>query len=227
MLIAVLAIALVVSLSIGVYAALYKSVTTSPVYVVGLSDQLKMFVTQPYYWDFTGGTLGSEVTQLAAGHTYTIYLGVKNMLNEPSGSTYMVYVWSTPGADFKMSYLEKYSEANIYDNTGNIADYWPAAADAVYWAEGNYYGDGYSEVVAVCHGDINQGGFKLPANHWFITQMWFTLGNIPTLGNGITLTVYEYSSQSDLPFTGGTLLADPYLTHPANLDYYGPSIVWQ
>jgi hypothetical protein len=209
MLIAFLAIALAVSISLGAYALLYKSVITTPVAVIGVSDQLKMFVTQPHYWDFDTKTAGEVATQLAAGHTYTLYLGVWNQLNEKSGPTYMMYKWDAPGNNhFRLSYLVAYIEANIQPDS---PDTWPSGVGDVYWSEYDYDGDGYLEVVMYCAGDISQGGYKIPAGYRFTTEMWFTLGDIPTLGNGITLTVYEFSSASDLPFTsGGTLL--PYVT---------------
>jgi len=216
MLIAVLAIALAVSLSLGAYALLYKSVITTPVAVIGVSDQLKMFVTQPRYWDTSTNTLGDYASSLAAGHTYTLYLGVWNQLNEKSGPTYMMYKWDAPGAnDFRLSYLAAYIEANIQPDS---PDTWPGGND-VYWFEYDYDGDGYSEVVMYCAGDISQGGYKIPAGYRFTTEMWFTLGNIPTLGNGITLTVYEFNSASDLPFTSGGTLLPRVDNYPAGSDY--------
>lgn len=221
-----LAIALAVSLAVAAYAALYKHVTTTPVSVIGISDQLKMFVTQPYHWDVEAETVGSEASQLAAGKTYTLYLGVWNQLAEKSGPTYMMYLWDAPGENhFRLSYLAAYSEANIEQDS---PDNWPGV-NLVYWYEYDYDGDGYFEVAMYCKGDVDQGGYKIPADYWFVTQMWFTLGDIPSLGAGITLTVYEFSSASDLPYTsGGTLLSDVQgLPNPGSDYTFDPTGLWE
>jgi len=187
MLIATLAIALLAGTA---YAALYKSVTTNPVSVVGLSDQLDLFVTQPYNFISPEATTADTVnpgpvSQMVAGKTYTIYLGVKNMLDELSGDTYMVYVWDAGANDFLLEYLAAYTEANIHpdspDMTGNV----------IKWYEWDFDYDGYVEVVGYCP----QDPYNIPASYWFVTEMWFTLSDsIPTLTGGITLTVNEYNS---------------------------------
>jgi hypothetical protein len=202
MLIAGLAVALAVSVSLAAYAVLYKSVITTSVSVTGMSDQLKMFVHQPRYWTTTSNALGETASSLAAGKTYTLFLGVWNQLAEETGPTYMMYVWDAGSNHFYLSYLTNYTEANIEQDSPDI---W---FNAVNWYEYDYDGDGYLELIGYCPTDIVQGGYKIPANYWFVTEMWFTLGNIPTLGNGITLKVCEFNSASDLPYSsGGTVLA--------------------
>ena len=130
-----------------------------------------------------------------------------------------MYVWDAGGDNFLLSYLTAYTEANVEQDQ---PDYW---GNDVYWYEYDYYtGDGGAKELI---GYWPTDPYKIPANYWFVTEMWFTLGNVPAL-SGITLTVYEFSSASDMPYSsGGTLLPDVSgLPEPPTYYTYTPS-GWQ
>jgi hypothetical protein len=187
--------------AVAAYATLFNRVSTSGYSVRAMSDQLNMGIDGIYCWDCsTNDTYPAghttPATALAAGQTYTFALGVWNTMDCPTGPTYMKYTL-TANEDFRLSYLQNYTECNCdwgYKNSTHewgygTSDCWFGyTAAAIKWYEEDVGGKWQVTMW------VPSDPFTIPANHWFITEAWFKLADDTPNLSGFTWTMEEHNA---------------------------------
>jgi len=135
----------------------------------------------------TGTTVPST---LLPGKQYHIDVTVTNKISDQStGPTYMKYIIDAGDQDFRLSYMDKYQEANMDDPDPTKWCY----GNEVKWYEEDTDGDGRYEVIGYCPQDNSQGGYDIPAGYSFTTRCWFQFDySLPSLSN-IRFIVEEHT----------------------------------